>query len=77
MDPSVSSRGRETVSDVAVLAERGVNQDEPKVWLIRVQRDAAGNPVRVVVRVREDAGEGPVAHDPQYRLGRAARASAS
>ena len=63
------ARGGESVSNVPMLAERGVNQDEPEVWLIGVQRDAARNPVRVVVWVREDAGEGPVKHDPQYRPG--------
>ena len=55
------ARGRESVSNVPMLAERGVNQDEPEVWLIGVQRDAARDPVRVVVRVREDARKGPVA----------------
>jgi len=65
--PQRFAGGRESVSDVPVLAERGVNQDEPKVRLIRVQRDTAGGPVRVVVRMREHAGEGPVTHNPQYR----------
>ena len=55
------SGGREAFSDLAVLAEGGVNQDEPEVGVIRVQRNAASSPVRVVVRMREDAGEGPVA----------------
>jgi hypothetical protein len=56
--------GRESVSDVALLAEGGVDQDEPEVWVIGMKRDAARSSVRVVVRMREDASEGPVAgHD--------------
>lgn len=55
------ARGREPVPDVPVLAERGVDQDKPEVWVIGVQRDAARGPVRVVVWMREDAGKGPVA----------------
>jgi hypothetical protein len=47
--PQRFASGREPVSDVPALAEPGVNQDEPKVRLIRVQRDTAGGPVRVVV----------------------------
>ena len=39
--PKRLSCGRESVSDVPLLAEGGVNQDEPEVWLIRVQRDTA------------------------------------
>ena len=65
--PQRFAGGREPVSDVPLLAERGVNQDEPEVRLIGVQRDTAGGPVRVVVRMREDAGEGPVTRNPQYR----------
>ena len=36
--------GREPVSDVPALAEGGVNQDEPEVRLIRVQRDSPAAP---------------------------------
>lgn len=58
------ARGRESVSDVALLAECGVDQDEPEVGVIGVKCDAARSSVRVVVWVREDASEGPVAgHD--------------
>lgn len=60
--------GRESVSDVPLLAEGGVNQDEPEVWLIRVQRDTARSTVRVVVWMREDTREGSVAHIAQYRF---------
>lgn len=59
--PEGPSCGRETVSDLPQLAKRGVNQDEPEVWLIGMQSDAAGSPVRIVVWVRENAGKGPVA----------------
>ncbi len=55
------ARCRESVSNVPLLAERGVDQDEPEVWVIGVQRDAARNPVRVVIWMREDARQGPVA----------------
>jgi hypothetical protein len=65
--PQRFAGGREPVSDVPLLAERGVNQHEPKVRLIGVQRDTAGGPVRVVVWMRKHASEGPVTHNPQYR----------
>ena len=58
------TRGRESVSNVALLAQCGVDQDEPEVRVLGVQRDAARSPVRVVVWMREDASKGPVAgHD--------------
>ena len=65
--PERFARCREPVSDVPLLAERGVDQDEPEVRVFGVQRDAARNSVRVVVRMREDAREGPVAsrHGPK------------
>ena len=59
-----------------MLAERGVNQNKPEVWLIGVQRNAARNPVRVVVWVREDASKGPVAsHNSRLSAGGGASAS--
>jgi hypothetical protein len=59
--------GGEAVADVSLLAEGGVDQDEPEVRVLRVPRDTAGDAVPVVVRMREDAGECPVANDEQYR----------
>lgn len=67
MDPT-SVVWAESVSDVPLLAEGGVNQDEPEVGLIRVQRDTARSTVRVVVWMREDTREGSVAHSAQYRF---------
>ena len=67
------ARGGESVSNVPMLAERRMNQDEPEVWLCGVQRDAARTPVCVVVRVREDARKGPVArHRSKLSAGRRA-----
>ena len=62
--PKRFARGRESVSNVPMLAERGVDQDEPEVWVIGVQGDAAGSPVRVVIWMGEDTSKGPIArHD--------------
>ena len=64
------ARGPEPVSNVPVPAERGVDEDEPEVWLTGVQPDATGDPVPVVVRVREDASKGSVArHDSNLSTG--------
>jgi hypothetical protein len=60
-------RGREPVPDIPLLAEGCVDQDEPEVRVVRVEGDAAADTVGVVVRVREDAGECAVGHDPEYR----------
>jgi hypothetical protein len=65
--PERLSRGREPVPDVPLLTRGGVDQDEAEVRVVRVKGHAAADPVGVVVRVREDAGERSVAHDPEYR----------
>ena len=59
------SGGRKSVSDLPLLAEGGVNQDEPEVRLIGMQSDGAGSPVCVVIWVREDAGQGSVTRHPR------------
>lgn len=59
--PEGLSGGGKPLADLPLLAEGGVNQNESEVGIIGVQRDAAGGPVRIIVRMREDAGKGAVA----------------
>ena len=66
------ARGGKAFPDVTQLAMGRVHQDEPEVGLLRMESDASGNRVSVVVGVRDYAHEGPVArHVTQYELCRA------
>jgi hypothetical protein len=61
------ARGWKAFPDVAQLAIRRVHQDESEVGLLRMESDASSNSVSVVVGVRYDAHQGPVArHVTQY-----------
>jgi hypothetical protein len=64
------SRGREPLPDGPLLAEGGVDQDEPELGVVGMQRHAPRDPVRVVVRMRDDAGEGPAARHDGHDIGR-------
>jgi hypothetical protein len=52
---STSSGRREPFADVAAATVRREDQHEPELRVSRMQRDRPGDPVRVVVRMREDA----------------------
>jgi hypothetical protein len=64
-DPAKALPGRgEALRDVTP-AVGGMDQHEPEPWVAGVQGDRAGDPVRVVIRVRDDERQAqPTTHIP-------------